>query len=71
LRALLFFLLLFLVFLLFTSLDSVASGFDPVHDPSNRHRVLTRVIPTSGNTLLNHGKDILASGEIPSIVGPF
>ena len=71
LRVLLFFLLLFLVFLLLASLDSIAAGFDPIHNPSNRHRVLTRVISTSGDTLLNHGEDILASGHVSGVVCPF
>ena len=71
LRVLLFFLLLFLVFFLFASLDSIAAGFNPVHDPSNRHRVLTRMISTGGNTLLDHGENVLASGHVSGIVSPF
>jgi len=71
LRVFLLFLLLFLVFLLLARLDSVATGFDPVHDPSYRHWVLARVIATSGNTLLNHGENILASGHVSGIVSPF
>jgi len=64
----LLFLLLLLVFFFLAGLDSVATGFDPVHDPPNRHWVLTRVISPGGNTLLDHGENILASGYVPSIV---
>jgi hypothetical protein len=71
LRVFLLFLLLFLIFLLLAGLDSVATGFDPVHDPSDRHWILARMIATGGNTLLNHGEDILAGGCVPGIVSPF
>ena len=68
LRIFVLFLLFLLILLLLTGLDSVATGFDPVHDPSDRHWVLARVIPTGGNTLLDHGENILASGRVPGIV---
>ena len=70
LRVFLFFLLLFLVFLLLASTDSVATGFNPVHNPSNRHRVFTHVISTGRNTLLDHGKNILAGSYISGVVSP-
>ena len=67
----LLFLLLLLVFLLLAGLDSVATGLNPVHDPSNRHWVLARVISPGRNTLLDHGENILASSYVPGIVSAF
>lgn len=71
LRVLFLFLLLFLVFLLLARLDGIATGFDPIHNPPNRHRVLACVISTRRNTLLDHGENILASGYVSGIVRPF